>query len=97
MAIGNIIIKTEVRPCYVKHKKALFHGWFDYSEIIAPSVCVGGHNGGVLKHAVGLVEFENGKVDFVYPTNIRFADGGKFVEICFVPEDALDAVGDPEK
>lgn len=96
MAIGNVNIKVEVRPCYVKHKKALFHGWFNCSEIVAPSVCVGGHNGGVLMYPIGLVEFEDGKVETVNPTSIRFADGGEFGEACFCPEEFLDEVSNKD-
>lgn len=86
----DILIKSELRACYVEDKKALFHGWFPFSEIVAPSVMVGGHNGGVLNYVCGLVEYINGKTDLVEPTKIRFADGGEFGDRCFVPKEVLD-------
>ena len=97
MAIGNVNVRVEVRACYVNHKKALFHGWFNYSQIVPPSLMVGGHNGGTISSPIGLVEFENGKVDMVNPTAIRFADGGEFGDICFAPEEILDVIDDPDK
>lgn len=40
-------ITESLRRCEVDGKAALFHRWCDISEIVPPSVMVGGH-GGVL-------------------------------------------------
>lgn len=71
---SEIIIKTELRPCIVWGKNALFHRWSERSDIIEPSLLKGGHSGGVVKRAVGLVEFEDGFVSEVFPSDIRFID-----------------------
>lgn len=62
MAAGNILIKQELRPCLVNGKKALFHKW-----IVKTDICE--H-----KHSAGLVEFEDGTVDEVYYSKIKFID-----------------------
>lgn len=73
---GTITIETgEYRPCLADGKKALFHRWEDKSKIVEPSVMVGGHNGGVLKYTVAIVEYENGSVAEVFPNYIKFVDG----------------------
>ena len=52
--------------------KALFHCWSHESEIVAPSVCVGGHGGGVVAGTVAIVELENGQIEKRFPEQIRF-------------------------
>ena len=79
---STITITHEVRPCLICDQKALFHRWEDKSQIIEPSVMVGGHNGGVLKYTVAIVEYENGRVAEVLPKNIKFVDG-KIKEYAF--------------
>ena len=65
----------ELRPCYIGgKKKGLFHGWIDKSDIVPPSVMVGGHNGGVIRGTYALVELENGQIEQYYPQQIRFCD-----------------------
>ncbi len=36
-----------------------FHGVFQYSDVIEPSLMVGGHPGGVIAYPVAVVELEN--------------------------------------
>lgn len=67
-------IEVELRPCKVNGKKALFHTWSNKSEIVDPSPLMGGHNGGVLKWTVGIIEFENGTVGEYLPNSIQFLD-----------------------
>lgn len=86
MASSEIIIRHERRPCYVDGKRAMFHTWSQQSDIFAPSPMVGGHPGGTVSRCVGIVEYENGKVEKVMPNEIRFADGGEFSERVFLPE-----------
>lgn len=77
------------RPCYVGEERALFHGWFQESQIVPPSNLIGGHNGGVVSAVLGVVEFGNGKVRKVYPEDIQFADGNNFGDYAFFPKEAL--------
>lgn len=65
---------AEYRPCYANGKKALFHRWSAKSEIVEPSAMIGGHNGGVLFWTVAIVEYQDGTVGEVLPTDIRFCD-----------------------
>lgn len=67
-------IQQELRPCMVNDKKALFHMWEQCSEILAPSIMVGGHNGGVLNYVMGIIETETGEIKSVHPHSIRFVD-----------------------
>lgn len=41
--------------------------------------------GGQLCETFGLVEYEDGRVDEVYPTQVVFADGGDFDVVAFRP------------
>lgn len=63
-----------LRPCYVHERKALFHKWEDKSEIVPPSIMVGGHNGGIVRCTLGIVEYEDGTVHECYPYEIKFVD-----------------------
>ena len=72
------------RPCIVKgDTKALFHCWFQVSEIVAPSVRKGGHAGGVISGVLGLVEYEDGTVHKILPENIQFLDNNIFNDYDF--------------
>lgn len=74
MANSTITISHELRPCYADGKKAFFHKFVEHSRIVEPSPMIGGHNGGVIKYTLAIVEYENGNVDFVDPCKIRFVD-----------------------
>ncbi len=71
---SEVIIKNDLRPCYVDGKKALFHKWGEISYIVPPSPMVGGHAGGVVKRTLAIVEYHDGTVAEVEPTSIIFAD-----------------------
>lgn len=62
--INNKIIITDIqyRPCYIKGKKALFHKYIETTDILLKETT----------HA--LVEYEDGQVDKVVPTLIKFCD-----------------------
>lgn len=85
-SMRDVEIKKELRPCLVrgngKQKKALFHTWEQNSQIISPSVMVGGHNGGVVSFIMGVVESEAGEVIRVHPSQIQFVDN-KIQEYAF--------------
>lgn len=73
----------KLRPCIYKDKKALFHCWFQVSEIVAPSIMNGGHGGGMVSGILGLVEDEDGCMHKVYPEKIQFLDNNIFQEYDF--------------
>ena len=62
MASGDIKIKLEMRPCYVKEKKALFHQWSHTKNLLGQ------------EFEVGIVEYEDGQVEEITPNNIKFCD-----------------------
>lgn len=71
----QLINSYSLRPCIVKNKHALFHIWEQKSEIIPPSMMVGGHGGGVVSSVFGIIEYEDGTIHKCYPDEIRFIDG----------------------
>lgn len=71
---SEIKIMHELRPCEVKGRKALFHGWHEASRVVPPSPMVGGHNGGEIKFTVAIIEWENGTVTECYPREVKFLD-----------------------
>jgi hypothetical protein len=75
----------ELRPCFVKGQKALFHRWVDENEVIPPSPCVGGHGGAIVKRTLGIIEREDGSIHKCYPEEIIFCDG-IFSQMAFPPE-----------
>lgn len=54
--------EPELRTCYIKDKKALFHKWVHTKDLLGQ------------EFEVGIVEYENGKIDEVIPKNIKFCD-----------------------
>ena len=80
-----------IRPVWVKRKKkdepkrALFHCWFVHAfpkdEVLI------GEKGGQFYDILALVEFEDGTVERVKPTSIKFADGGAFSDYVWLPFD----------
>lgn len=81
--MATFSIGPKLRPCLYKDKKALFHCWFQVSEIVAPSIMNGGHGGGVISGVLGLVEDEDGYMHKVYPEKIQFLDNNIFQECDF--------------
>lgn len=92
MARLDYVIGVERRPCYVGGKKAMFHMWINRAWVAPPSMAVGGHAGGQLWEVFGVVEFEDGHVETVYPKNIQFADGGGFGDAAWGPRVERKAV-----
>lgn len=84
--MAGFSIEIARRPCYVDGKKAMFHCWSQESHVVAPSPLVGGHSGGTVSGVMGIVEFEDGRITKVYPSGIRFADGGGFEQYVFLPD-----------
>ena len=82
--MAGINIGFETRKCFVRGEKGMFHMWIQRANVVPPSMMIGGGNGGQLWEAFGLVEFEDGHVREVMPTDVRFADGGNFNEVAFI-------------
>ena len=90
MAIFNSIFRAqkENRPCIVNGRRAMFHRWADSARPVAPR--------GVeetettqryqLHTVFGIVEYEDGTVDRVWPYDIRFIDHSEFDAYAW-PED----------
>ena len=74
--MAGFYVQPKLRPCFIgkDNRKALFHCWEHFSEVIAPSPMVGGHPGGTLSFVRGVVEFEDGHVSTIAPENIKFVD-----------------------
>lgn len=82
---------NELRPCFIGDKKGLFHGWFYSAEVVAPSLMVGGHNGGQLATTRGMVEMPTGEIVLAFPTDIRFVGSERLMrEYCYEEEKAND-------
>ena len=81
----DINIKLPLRPCMVANRKggderkALFHCWNQWSDVVGESILEGGHKGGQVSETYGIVEFDDGIVQSVCPQLIRFLDN-PFVE-----------------
>lgn len=86
---GKITVtNSEYRPCLVNGKNALFHRWEDASRLVPPSPAVGGHPGGRVSGVLAIVEFEDGTVDEVPPSAVKFLDSDwLFREYCFRGDD----------
>ena len=65
--MSEIIVKPELRPCYVDGKKALFHKWVTDGTL----------------DTLALVEYENGRVAKVDTRYFKFADHGAFREVAW--------------
>ena len=69
--MAGILVEHKLRPCYidrsskkkVQKEKALFHGWSRISNVVEPSLMIGGAPGGTISYTTGIVEFEDGHVE----------------------------------
>ena len=62
------------RPCYARGKRAIFHRWAEFSSLLAESPLKGGPPAGRVSNVSGIVEYEDGNVDCVHPSEIKFID-----------------------
>ena len=65
---------VEKRDCIVDNQFCIFHCWEQWSDVVAPSPMIGGHPGGQMSMIYGIVEFPDGSVKRISPTNIKFCD-----------------------
>lgn len=83
---NEIIIKSELRPCFVKNKKALFHKWNEFSKPVPGGITTIDPPPGQITYTLGMVEYEDGTVEEVAPHHIRFIDN-KIKEYAFIEDD----------
>lgn len=62
------------KKCIYKKSVCTFHGFFQRSMVIKPSIMVGGHSGGVIAYPVAIIEDEKGNVMEVEATSIQFKE-----------------------
>lgn len=65
-------MKNKNRKCIFKKTVCTFHGFFQRSIIMGPSLMIGGDNGGVIAYPVAVIETEKGEVLEVEATSIQF-------------------------
>lgn len=70
---STVTFEPELRLCKVGDQLGYFHTWEQWSDVIAPSLMRGGHQGGVISQMYALVEFTDG-VKRVQPCDIKFID-----------------------
>lgn len=62
------------RKCIFKETVCTFHGFFQRSMVIEPSLMLGGHDGGVMAYPVAIIETEKGEVLEVGAMKIQFKE-----------------------
>lgn len=63
-----------MRRCEVNGEKAYFHRWNTHANVVEPSPMIGGAPGGQIQYTLGIVEFEDGRIEEVAPRTIKFID-----------------------
>jgi hypothetical protein len=67
-------INNKNRKCIFKKTVCTFHGFFQRSIIMGPSLMIGGDNGGVIAYPVAVIETEKGEVLEVDAIKIQFKE-----------------------
>lgn len=74
---------SSTRPCIIKVDKksvqAIFHRFCEHAYVVGPSPMVGGAPGGQISIPLAIVEYEDGTVHYVDPTQVTFTDHMKTV------------------
>ena len=65
---------SKYRPCTVHGKKAIFHKWEEMCNVVGAEIHIGGAPAGQIKYTNGIIEYENGMVERVFPNEIKFCD-----------------------
>lgn len=69
-----VFLPKETGPEESPWKKALFHCWENFSQVVSPSPLRGGHAGGQVAAMYALAELEDGTLRRVIPSNVLFLD-----------------------
>lgn len=80
-------VYDRIRPCFIDGEKALFHGWFEVSQIVCESIMIGGHPAGTVRGVLGLVELKDGRMCEVSSQRIRFPDSEKIIDQLYYEKD----------
>jgi hypothetical protein len=87
----NIVITqaTDYRPCYVNGRRALWHRWVNTARPQLPKGQEPDENARYFqfRSTHGLVEYEDGTLELVWPRDIQFADHGRFEDYAWLPAD----------
>lgn len=67
-------INNKNRKCIFKKTVCTFHGFFQRSIIMGPSLMIGGDNGGVIAYPVAIIEDTKGNVMEVDAIKIQFKE-----------------------
>ena len=92
----NTVVTTNAdsrRPCWVNGKRAFFHCWANTARPAMPRGVDLDENPEYfqLAHLHAVVEFEDGHVERVWPQDVKFADGGRFEDFAWTPQEEDDA------
>lgn len=80
---------SELRTCRVNGEKAFFHCWANIRKAVDASPLIGGHPGGFIEGTLAIVEYEDGRIEMVYPEEIVFLDSRHlFAQYDFTEEGA---------
>lgn len=67
-------INNKNRKCIFKKTVCTFHGFFQRSIIMGPSLMIGGDDGEVLAYPVAIIETEEGDVIEAQAVSIQFME-----------------------
>ena len=67
-------INNKNRKCIFKKTVCTFHGFFQRSIIVGPSLMLGGDDGGVLAYPVAVIETEKGEGIEAQAVSIQFME-----------------------
>lgn len=70
-----------MRKCIFKDEVAIFHGIYQISQVIPPSMLNGGHNGGVVSEPMAVIETIDGNLLTVYLRNVKMIGSEKFIDM----------------
>lgn len=84
---ATVTQEIEYRPCYVNGRRALFHRWVNSARPQLPKGQEPTENSRYFQFRAthGLVEYEDGTLDTVWPQAIKFADHGRFLDYAWDP------------
>lgn len=69
-----ILVRPEKRLCDVDGRIGYFHCWEHYMDVVRPGLTYDSHPGGQLSCIHTIVEFDDGKVERVELSKLKFID-----------------------
>lgn len=69
-----------LRPCYARGRKAIFHRWVNSAHPVLPRGEEPSESSRYyqFRRTEALVEYEDGTMGRIFPSNLQFVDGGDF-------------------